>query len=58
MTDDSVTEGVLQEVFPQAGNAGWVDVRYRLPLKKDTSIQQVFSVTLWIEDQIYELHTF
>lgn len=58
MTDDSVTEGALQEVFPQAGNAGSVDVRYRLPLRKGTSIRKVFSVTVWIGDQVYELYTF
>jgi hypothetical protein len=57
MRDDNVHEGV-PEKRPSIANGGWVDSRYELLLRKGVSVGDIFSVTLTIGAEEYELFAF
>jgi hypothetical protein len=55
--DNSIVDGALQ-VAPSAANGGWVLMRYQLPLPRVTSVQDIRSVALTINDRHYTFFPF
>jgi hypothetical protein len=58
MRDESVVEGNLPVTGLALANAGWANPIHRLQLRDGTTMRDVFSVTLSINGENYELYTF
>jgi hypothetical protein len=58
MRDESFVEGPAPANGPQISNAGGSDARHRLQLGDGATIKDVFSVTVSINGEIYELYPF
>ena len=53
--DESKIEGA-PERQPSGGSGGYVDWRYRFDAKRPLAISDIFSVTIWVGDQMFDLY--
>jgi hypothetical protein len=58
MADDAIIEGPAELVPGAVSNGGWVEVRYRFALRKNTVVEGIHSVTIRIGDQSYTAYPF
>lgn len=53
--DESKIEGA-PERQGSVGNGGYIDWRYRFDGKRRVAISDIFSVTIWVGDQMFDLY--
>lgn len=54
LRDESAIEGVADRQ-PSVSSGGFVDWRYRFDLKRPLLMPNIFSVTIWVGDQMFEV---
>lgn len=55
LRDESVIEGMAQPQ-PSAGSGGYVDRRYRFDAKRDLTLDNIFSVTITLAGESFEVY--
>ena len=54
LRDESITEGTA-DVQPSVASGGFTDWHYTFDARRPLSISSIFSVTIWIGDQMLEV---